>query len=1264
MIYGDQHDPRFFEFFCQNNMLQFFVNLFTTKSSREVKLQLLQTLSIMIENTRDQRSVYYFLSNNYVNEIINLRFDFSDEELLSYYISFMKTLSLLLNDGTICFFFNERTADFPLYVEAIKFFNHHDRMVRIAVRTITLNVYQVQNTELRVFLLNEQVVPYFRVVVWYIRELVSRLDVKFASASSSPSSTSWDLFDSEIVELLDYFYYFHDVFSLGALDLSVALSDHLLEHLVFPVLMESILPRGNRTEPACIHPYLSLYLLSQILHIFNYEPLVRSIAVLFTSAVVPSPLVSLLQRFVYDGVVVDNVADDSIFSQSEENSFLTAAERKSLVDDIHSSGLDDEPPAAARSNKYLQAVFYWLSSNDERLVANAATLLVTLLRSEVVDRESLQAVGLVPRVLIFNKTLMVRLFFYCLSSEVEAQVMILFLSVFHTKLRLMKLKRTISDTLSLLFVVAILLLLNLPPLDLILTISLTLFTVQNDLAPGKDDEFLADVESPVRLIARGDSRRERGRSIEKDKDKSKYCFDSVAVQLDVEQSPLFSRKNNGAEEEDDDEVIDRVPSLTALVDYPSPVATPDVDVDASELSASPENQAERCETDTADDGDPELQQAMFGMSHLEVEARRDSHSAPNSFHGSEEAVAFPPGDHVDNSHDQSQSRRSRRSNSQNDSMQSNENDNTNSNNNHSNQKHKNENESMHSPPSDPGNITVDGGDEFFSPNPIESGASASEGVEGIEGVEGVEEVEENRRSRSTTMVSPPVRGGDILAQRRSRVAMSRAKASRPRSYSDVGAACSPATANPPVTALRRPFASQIELDTGVRSMIELPEKSSTGGSDLVGGTPPAPHSRPGSAPHSEKGRSADLLPPSGASSPSSSTHHGNSNSNILAVPFPSGQSQQQHLRRLSTSSDPSSASAYGYCAYLVHKLLMVLVRMPSAAVATDMVVRLVLDLVDIDSGKDRSSLREGELELMRGAFQEIIASMREAYLHSHLGSIYLDIFEQEKKRPSLPSSLSKILSGIELLKSRPEARRVSLRHSGSGTSEVGDGGGGNQEVSVADGIRRDIQSYLSFRRLISRVDSQFNDQLPRMDALDFEVVWPGEKRTVPLPLSLKENRHFIAQDKVSALPCSWIFPLKNTGAPPQGVLLLDPHYLILAHPAGIVPDGVASADYVLSYVRPLRGLGYHWGSDDVTLHITTHAIVLRGEQIDDEVERVTLIFRDSSETNYANKKLRTAKEEIDFRRDAFVSILLDVANPFAGETAVQEKVRTVLATRR
>ncbi len=49
----------------------------------------------------------YLLSNNHVNSIIVHKFDFSDEEVMAYYISFLKTLSFRLNKHTIHFFYNE-----------------------------------------------------------------------------------------------------------------------------------------------------------------------------------------------------------------------------------------------------------------------------------------------------------------------------------------------------------------------------------------------------------------------------------------------------------------------------------------------------------------------------------------------------------------------------------------------------------------------------------------------------------------------------------------------------------------------------------------------------------------------------------------------------------------------------------------------------------------------------------------------------------------------------------------------------------------------------------------------------------------------------------------------------------------------------------------------------------------------------------------------------------------------------------------------------
>lgn len=158
-------------------MLAYFLHIMRQKSggSSFVCQQLLQTLNILFENIRNETSLCkwhtciisrgkckqcklrscfsdYLLSNNHVNSIIVHKFDFSDEDVMGYYILFLKTLSLKLNPHTIHFFYNEHTNDFPLYTEAIKFFNHPESMVRIAVRTISLNVYKVENISMLQFI--------------------------------------------------------------------------------------------------------------------------------------------------------------------------------------------------------------------------------------------------------------------------------------------------------------------------------------------------------------------------------------------------------------------------------------------------------------------------------------------------------------------------------------------------------------------------------------------------------------------------------------------------------------------------------------------------------------------------------------------------------------------------------------------------------------------------------------------------------------------------------------------------------------------------------------------------------------------------------------------------------------------------------------------------------------------------------------------------------------------------------------------------------
>ncbi|XP_068074116.1 protein CLEC16A isoform X3 [Danio rerio] len=274
LIWGDQNDSSVFDFFLEKNMFAFFLNILRQKSGRYVCVQLLQTLNILFENISHETSLYYLLSNNHVNSIIVHKFDFSDEEIMAYYISFLKTLSLKLNNHTVHFFYNEHTNDFALYTEAIKFFNHPESMVRIAVRTITLNVYKVDNQHMLHYIRDKTAVPYFSNLVWFIGSHVIELD---KCVQTDEEHKNRGKLSDLVAEHLDHLHYLNDILTINCEFLNDVLTDHLLNRLFLPLYVYSLVTQ-EQTEDRKINPQVSLYLLSQVFLIIHYQPLVHSLA--------------------------------------------------------------------------------------------------------------------------------------------------------------------------------------------------------------------------------------------------------------------------------------------------------------------------------------------------------------------------------------------------------------------------------------------------------------------------------------------------------------------------------------------------------------------------------------------------------------------------------------------------------------------------------------------------------------------------------------------------------------------------------------------------------------------------------------------------------------------------------------------------------------------------------------------------------------------------------------------------------------------------
>jgi protein CLEC16A len=173
-------------------------------------------------------SADFLFSNNQLNRILSHKFDFADEEILPYYITLLKTVSQRLSQHVIHFFYNKRARDFPLYTRSIRFFQHPERMIQTAVRTITLNIYRINDEDTHRFVVCGKSGTYFS-------RLCIQLTTMFATLATvnHGSSIGQNLVD----EILDLLYYMSDIFSTGIKEISGLLARCLIDYTFMPFIV-------------------------------------------------------------------------------------------------------------------------------------------------------------------------------------------------------------------------------------------------------------------------------------------------------------------------------------------------------------------------------------------------------------------------------------------------------------------------------------------------------------------------------------------------------------------------------------------------------------------------------------------------------------------------------------------------------------------------------------------------------------------------------------------------------------------------------------------------------------------------------------------------------------------------------------------------------------------------------------------------------------------------------------------------------------------
>ncbi|XP_057981362.1 protein TRANSPARENT TESTA 9 isoform X2 [Malania oleifera] len=402
ITYGDQHDPTFFEFFMERQVMGEFVRLLNLSRTVTVSLQLLQTVSIMIQNLKNEHAIYYMFSNEHINYLITYNFDFRNEELLSYYMSFLRAISGNLNKNTISLLVKtqyDEIVSFPLYSEAIRFAFHEENMIRTAVRALTLNVYHVGDECVNRYVASTPHADYFSNLVKFFQKQCIELSglVSNSSENLGPESTSGIL--SVVDDIEDDLYYFSDVISAGIPDVGKLIADNILQLLIFPLLLPSL--RMDTVNGPQIGAVTSFYLLCCILRIVKIKDLANTIAAaLFCSVEGFTPFIEAkLNGFISGHGFTHRyqLPDNDSSSMEVDSGSLRVGMTSWSTSQIHP---EDGISQQNHSNSCLdlrEVLLSYVTVGNDVQVFGSLSVLATLLQTKELDESMLDALGILPQ---------------------------------------------------------------------------------------------------------------------------------------------------------------------------------------------------------------------------------------------------------------------------------------------------------------------------------------------------------------------------------------------------------------------------------------------------------------------------------------------------------------------------------------------------------------------------------------------------------------------------------------------------------------------------------------------------------------------------------------------------------------------------------------------------------------------------------------------------------------------------------------------------
>ncbi|KAJ0031585.1 hypothetical protein Pint_13982 [Pistacia integerrima] len=378
LTYGDQHDSAFFEwdfsmivimcrFFMEKQVMGEFVRILKVSRTVTVSLQLLQTMSIMIQNLKNEHAIYYMFSNEHINYLITYSFNFRNEELLSYYISFLSFWP--------CY------ADCVIHWHALCLWQSNKWKAKQEYNIFACEDSKFGDESVNRYITSAPHADYFSNLISFFGKQCNGLNKLVSQSLKNPSPDSTSIILADVDEIEDNLYYFSDIISAGIPDVGKLITDHMLQLLILPLLLPSL--RINAVDENGIGAVTCLYLLCCILRIVK----IRDLSNMIAAALFCSPE-AYIQNF-----------------ETKQNGYMPGHDfvgERQQQDNNCQTEVDTED--AIKKNNFScsdltlrEALLSYITSGDDVHVLGSLSVLATLLQTKELDESMLDALGILPQ---------------------------------------------------------------------------------------------------------------------------------------------------------------------------------------------------------------------------------------------------------------------------------------------------------------------------------------------------------------------------------------------------------------------------------------------------------------------------------------------------------------------------------------------------------------------------------------------------------------------------------------------------------------------------------------------------------------------------------------------------------------------------------------------------------------------------------------------------------------------------------------------------